>query len=606
MADVRLFMPLKLPSLPIRQRLLKRLWNAETKIIVTGMSAALGTIALSFTGALQVPEWAVLDLFFRVRPTEPTDPRIVVITIDDADISEIGAWPIPDRVLAQILKKLRDEKPRAIGLDLYRDLSVQPGTAELQTVFQTTPNLIGVEKRFGSRQVPPPKTLAAKKQVAIVDRVEDADGRIRRDLLSARSKEGRTYLSLGTRLSLMYLEAQGIELEPVQGRANEYRLGRAAFTAFQGNDGGYVRADDNGYQTLLNFRGGAKVFTTVPLRSLLNGAVSAQLVRDRVVLIGSTAESTNDFLLTPYDSSQTEQFSRTPGVFVHANAVSQMLGAAIDGRQLIQVLPEGIEQLWSIAWALGGILLSRRVLQGNWTEKSFFYGQAAIGVGGLSVAVMLSSYGLFLLGWWVPVLPAILGLAISTGVCLLFHEQDLHRLAFIDELTQIANRRYFEQQLIRAVQQGGEVSLILCDVDFFKLYNDTYGHPAGDQCLLQVAQTLKRSVRRSDLVARYGGEEFALILPETSSKDAERVAVRILQQVRALKIHHTSSKVSDAVTISCGIASISTARARSRVAKLPQFQLLDGTIYHLVERADKALYQAKLDGRDRYAVKKAE
>ncbi len=567
-------------------------------MIATGLSAALGTIALSFTGVLQVPEWAVLDLFFRVRTVESTDPRIVVITIDDTDISQIGSWPLPDRRLAELLKKVRGQKPRAIGLDLYRDLPVEPGNVELEAVFRTTPNLIGVEKRFGSRQVPPPKTLAARKQVAIVDRVEDADGRIRRDLISARSKEGKTYLSLGTRLSLMYLEVQGVGLEPVEGRIDQYRLGQATFTAFQSNDGGYVRADANGYQTLLNFRGSPQVFTTISLRTFLSGSVPPELIRDRIVLIGSTAESTNDFLLTPYDTGRTDQFSRTPGVFVHANAISQMLGAAIEGRKLIQVLPGSIEKLWAVVWALSGILLSHRVLQGSWTEKSFFYSQAALGVSGLTIGVILSSYGLFLLGWWIPVFPAILGLAISAGVCLLFHEQDLHRLAYIDELTQIANRRYFEQQLIKSVQQRGEVSLILCDVDFFKLYNDTYGHQAGDLCLMQVAQALKRSVRRSDIAARYGGEEFAIILPGTSIEAAERVAERILQQIREMKIAHVSSKASEHVTLSCEIANVSPERSK--------FQLLDGTIHHLVERADKALYQSKENGRDRYSVKRIE
>jgi adenylate cyclase len=588
-----LSMPIKLPSPVACTTLLKRWWNTETKVIVTGMGSAIAVIALSFTGGLQVPEWAILDLFFRVRPAELNDSRIVVITIDDADISKIGAWPLPDAILADLLIKVRNSQPRAIGLDLYRDLPVQPGHAELEKVFQTTPYLIGVEKRFGSRRVPPPPILAKKDQIAIVDRVEDADGRVRRDLVSARSEDGTVNFSLGTRLALMYLDAQGIELEPVQNQPGQYRLGRALFTAFRGNDGGYVRADDNGYQVLLNFRGDARSFTTVPLKAFLEGAISPEL-RDRIVLIGSTAESTNDFLLTPYDSSLTDQFSRTPGVFVHANAVSQMISAAIEGRTLIRVLPETLEGLWAIGWSLVGILISRRLLQGNWTEKSFFYGQALFGVLGLSVGIVVVGYGFFVSGWWIPSVPAILGLTVSTGVCMLFHERDLHRMAYVDELTQVANRRYFEQQLLKQFHQKGEVSLILCDVDFFKLYNDTYGHQAGDLCLMQVAQTLKQSVRRSDLVARYGGEEFVIILPDASLEAAQAVAGRILQQIRNLKLPHAQSKVSDRVTLSCGIASM--------VVDRPQLQSSERTAHSLIKRADKALYQSKAEGRDRHTT----
>ncbi len=278
-------------------------------------------------------------------------------------------------------------------------------------------------------------------------------------------------------------------------------------------------------------------------------------------------------------------------MFVHANAVSQMISAAIEGRTLIRVLPEFLEKLWAIGWSLVGIFISRRLLQGNWTEKSFFYGQALLGVLGLSAGIVAVGYGFFLSGYWIPSIPAMLGLMVSTGVCMLFHERDLHRMAYMDELTQVSNRLYFEQQLLKRFYQKGEVSLILCDVDFFKLYNDTYGHQAGDLCLMKVAQTLKHSIRRSDLVARYGGEEFVIILPDAALEAAQAIAGRILQQIRNRDLPHATSQVSDHITLSCGVAHVIVDRLQIRSP--------EQTAYSLIEQADRALYRSKIAGRDR-------
>ncbi|MEH2290998.1 PleD family two-component system response regulator [Nostoc sp.] len=168
---------------------------------------------------------------------------------------------------------------------------------------------------------------------------------------------------------------------------------------------------------------------------------------------------------------------------------------------------------------------------------------------------------------------------------------ELQRLVTIDVLTQVANRRgfeeYFSQEWQRLKREQRPLSLILCDVDFFKLYNDTYGHRAGDRCLQKIAQAFKDIIKRpGDLVARYGGEEFAVILPNTDTKGTTHVADIICHAVRTLAIPHQNSQVSSHVTISVGFTT-----------EIPQ---PDSDLEEMIAAADQALYKAKAAGRDRF------
>lgn len=167
--------------------------------------------------------------------------------------------------------------------------------------------------------------------------------------------------------------------------------------------------------------------------------------------------------------------------------------------------------------------------------------------------------------------------------------EELENLVSIDSLTQVANRRrfdeYLNQEWRRMVRDKTPLSLILGDIDFFKVYNDTYGHQLGDRCLQEVAQAISLSVRRPpDLVARYGGEEFVVILPNTPAQGAFHVAENIRANVRSLKIIHANSPTSQYVTLSLGVAST-----------FPCHEFSPET---LIAAADKALYQAKEKGRD--------
>lgn len=195
-----------------------------------------------------------------------------------------------------------------------------------------------------------------------------------------------------------------------------------------------------------------------------------------------------------------------------------------------------------------------------------------------------------------PINPAVVRARVKTHLMLKLQSDLLRKLVFLDGLTGVYNRRYFDQQLAiewaRAARSEAALSVILIDVDFFKPYNDHYGHQAGDDCLKQIAMTLKAALKRpADLVARYGGEEFVCILPDTPFDDAMLIARQLEQQVRAKQIAHEKSAISPVVTISLGVA------ARSQQDRHPQSTSPASDSAALVALADARLYLAKSQGR---------
>ncbi len=163
---------------------------------------------------------------------------------------------------------------------------------------------------------------------------------------------------------------------------------------------------------------------------------------------------------------------------------------------------------------------------------------------------------------------------------------------YVDALTGIHNRRYFNENMARVLRSAsrhqGEVSLLMVDIDFFKRYNDTYGHAEGDRCLRAVASVLANCVDRADdFVARYGGEEFVVVLPHTGESGARQIAGRLLDGVRGLNIPHTTSDAADRVTVSVGVA----AGCAGKRCVSDDY----------VNRADEMLYRSKREGRNRYS-----
>ena len=205
-----------------------------------------------------------------------------------------------------------------------------------------------------------------------------------------------------------------------------------------------------------------------------------------------------------------------------------------------------------------------------------------------------------------PVSPALLFARVKTQLRLKYMADELRHISTTDFLTGVANRRGFddllEREWLRARRAGDPVTLLLIDVDNFKLYNDHYGHPSGDACLRSVAQALAGlSQRPADLVARYGGEEFVLLLPRTPRAGAEHVAHRILDAIAALDIPHAASPTAGHVTVSVGVACYDAASA-CWTNPSADFRSTDGlgarcSAGDLLQAADRALYAAKRAGR---------
>lgn len=204
-----------------------------------------------------------------------------------------------------------------------------------------------------------------------------------------------------------------------------------------------------------------------------------------------------------------------------------------------------------------------------------------------------------------PISPPIVKMRIHNHLRFVHHHKLLDKLAYLDALTEIPNRRRFDDVLqkeySRALRNSTPLSLGMLDVDFFKQYNDHYGHAMGDRALHSIASAIEDTLKRpADLVARYGGEEFAIILPETDSDSAHKLAERSREAVIAQQIPHIDSAVCDHVSISIGVVTICFIPFENREGKFTQVKNCNVYTHELLlEQADRNLYLAKQNGRNR-------
>ncbi len=376
--------------------------------ILAGILVALLVLGIRSTAILEPLELTVYDWLIQSRRgAEGADPRIVLITVTEQDILRQGRWPITDAILAEALERLAQSQPRAIGVDIYRDIPVDPGHTELNKVFVEHPQIITVTKLGGGTVagIPPPPALAGTEQVAFNDILIDSDGIVRRGLLFQEAGEQTAY-AFALRLALLFLAEEGIGPQPSPDDPELLRLGPTTLRRFGSYDGGYVRADDGGYQILVDFHRGHSLPLSFSLTALLTGQVPPEAIRNKIVLFGVTAESVPDLFHTPF-SSGNDTGRMIPGMAVHAHIVSQFLDAGLEGRRSIETPSESQEWVWIILWGLFGAGL------GAWTRSPW---RLALGAAGGLLILGIIVVVRFVQGWWIPLVPPALAWFLSVSV----------------------------------------------------------------------------------------------------------------------------------------------------------------------------------------------
>jgi adenylate cyclase len=504
----------------------------------------IGTIlSTRAIGLLQSVELSLYDLQLGLRSPQPQDDRIVIVGITESDLQKVGEWPIPDRILAQLLTNIKQQKPSVIGLDVYRDLPVPPndraGGTALNYIFRTTPNLIGIEKRSIDPSIPsvkPPPQLSRDTQVGVNNFPIDIDSRVRRGLLYYDENQNR-YPSFALQVALTHLENNNIL--PTPDNADLLKINQHVFLPFETNHGGYVNADPNGYQVLINYRRNKDGFRQVSLQEVLQGKIAPDLFRDRIVMIGSVASSLNDEFLTPYSHNFLQTPEKMAGVKIHGHMVSYLLSSVLDRQTEIRSWSQLSEVLWIAGWTTLTAILYwhfRNVQRFSWLREG-----GLLGILGLSSGI---AQGALTIGWWVPLAPTLLGIA--GGVMGIV----VHGAWSAAELRKTFGR-YLTAEVVtqlletpKGLHMGGDrrtVTMLMADLRGFSAASE---RQAPEQVITFLNQYLEIM---TDVITRHQGtiDEFLgdgiLVLfgaPTERSDDADRaVACAVDMQLELVKVN---------------------------------------------------------------------
>ncbi|BAZ46846.1 diguanylate cyclase/phosphodiesterase with Chase sensor [Chondrocystis sp. NIES-4102] len=553
----------------------KKIIDSHTfSLLLLTVFISLIILGIRRLSGLQTLELLAYDWLVNLKSQNHTDPRLLVVEITDKDIEQQNSWPIADQTMAQLLQKIQQHQPKVIGFDLYREVGYPPGTAALKQELQKD-NLVIIKLiGDGENSVSAPSGII-NDHVGFNDVVVDVDEVLRRNLMYVKLGENKDQelYSFALRLSLKYLAGRGFDF---QVNERSLQIGNKVFPDLQINSGGYQLepSETAGWQILINYRS-PNIAKKVTLTQVLAGNVDPNLIKDKIVLIGTSAPSIKDILPTPYRGSQTYM----PGVIAHSQMVSQILNTVLDEQPLIWYWAEWVENLWIWGWSLLGVVIA-------WKLK---HPLSVVIIDIISLAgLWIISLIIFYFGGWIPTIPSALTLLITSGSVMGY--KALYNL-FYDALTGLPNRSLFAQQLKklqrRKLFNSQEFIAILClDLDRFKLINDGLGYQAGDRILLETVQRLQSHLDPEAILARVGADEFAIAFKTgEDSTEAIEVANKLNKEL-AIPFQLQEQNI---------FTSASIGLALNRVSDNLQPE-------ELLQASHTAMYEAKAAGKSRHEV----
>jgi adenylate cyclase len=376
--------------------------------VLIGLCIALLVILVRNNGGLGFLDLESYDLLVSMRSSEAvSESRVVLVSGEEKDIQALGEWPMSDLSINRVFKMLTAAGARAIGLDIYRDMPVPPGTAELKETLLNNDRII-VVKKFGSDDslgVRPPAYMEGSGRVGFTDTVVDTDGIVRRSLLFLDDESGVSY-GLSLQLALLYLADEEIWPQAGEPDPSFIRLGDVTLPPFEPDDGPYIDADAAGYQVLLNYSETIDSFPVVGIADLFAGKIPDEVFRDKIVIVGISAESVKDAFFTPFSTGLAQHIS-VPGAMVHAYLASQLVRAGLEGEQLLKTVNEHYELSWILLWGLLGSVAGLFVRS--------FPKLVLLSIFGV-VAILTTSWWIFQHGWWLSMIAALASWLITTGM----------------------------------------------------------------------------------------------------------------------------------------------------------------------------------------------